>query len=148
MVKLVKIAFQKDMIKVNENGKEVWYDADPKVKNFVKSSFHEGDDIELNFEQRNGKACIVRVSRPGQAAPVAQQASAPVAETPAPTTQQSQGSWRGQKSPEESEKITRLSVLSSATQAAAVLTGQINDPAVLADVVVSLYNKFLAEIKK
>jgi len=151
-VKFIQAAFKKEMIKVSSNGQEVWYDCDPKAKGFAKTAFQPGDDVELTTEDRGGKVYVTRVSRPGQANynPNATQ------QAPAPQTQ-SQPSTAptvnvrpayGQKTPEESERISRLSAMSSASNAVQVLTGQINDPAVLGDIVVSLYNKMLAEIKK
>ena len=106
-------------------------------------------NFALVKEQRDGKDFVTQVRRPGgsagQSAPVSnnQATTAPqAAPAPKPT-------WNGGgKSPEESEKITRLSVMSTAANAAQILTGQITDPVVLGDVVVGLYNKFLAEIKK
>jgi len=149
MAKFLQVAFKKEMIKVNENGKDVWYEADAKAKGYAKSAFKEGDEVELVKEQRDGKDFVTQVRRPGgsagQSAPVSnnQATTAPqAAPAPKPT-------WNGGgKSPEESEKITRLSVMSTAANAAQILTGQITDPVVLGDVVVGLYNKFLAEIKK
>ena len=158
MVKFIQCAFKKEMIKVNENGKDVWYDADAKAKGYAKSAFKEGDEVELVIEQREGKSFVMQVRKPGQSAPQATQApttgssapvQAPVSQSvpqmaPAPVKQ----AWNGGgKSPEESEKITRLSVMSTAANAAQILTGQIQDPVVLGDVVVQLYHKFLAEIK-
>jgi hypothetical protein len=167
MIKLIKIAFKKDMIKVNENGKEVWYECDKAAKGYASKNFteatlskdnktvlEEGSEIELVLEQRNieGKnvQCVVQVRKPGQAAAPAPQASSqPSASTPAPaltssTTKQNYG----QKSPEESERITRLSVMSSAVASVQALTGRIETVEQLSDTVLFVYNRLLAEIKK
>ena len=157
MTKLIKVAFQKDMIKVNENGTEKWYDCEKAAKGFAKSNFkeatcnkenkvlEEGSEIELTIETRDNKPFVTQVRRPGQGAYTPPAASSAPAGTGAPAPYKPS---YGQKTPEESEKITRLSVMSSATQAVSVLTGQIQDPNQLADIVVALYTRMLAEIKK
>ena len=146
-MKFVKAAFKPDvhMIQVQVSGKDKpqWYACDQKVKTFAKNSFAEGDDIELTIEKREGKDYVTKVSRPGQAS--APQSQAPASE-PAKYTPNT-GKY-GAKTPEESEKITRLSVMSSAAQAIQVATGQITDPKILADAVIVLYRAMLAEIKK
>lgn len=156
-VKFIQAAFKKDMVKVLENGKDVWYNCDKAAKGFASKAFKEGDEVELVIEQRGNDPFVTQVRRPGGHVPAQQpyNGASQAAPSTAPQAAPAQAAAPyqakpayGQKSPEESEKITRLSVMSSATQAVQVMTGQINDPNVLGDVVVSLYNRMLAEIKK
>lgn len=164
-VKLIKVAFKKDMIKVNDNGKEMWYNCDKAAKGYAKTAFQEavcnkenvvlqeGSEVELVKERRNIEGqdvdFVTQVRKPGQGSytpPASTGASAPVS-SPQAATPAFKPSY-GAKTPEESEKITRLSIMSTAANAAQALTGQIQDPNVLGDVIVALYVKFLAEIKK
>jgi len=150
MVKFIKVAFKKDMINVEENGKGIWYDCDVKAKGYAKSAFQEGAEVELVKEDRGGKPFVTQVRRPGQGG-ASYTPPAPTGTTSTPqasqTTTPAKGNW-GQKSPEESEKITRLSVMSSATQAVQVMTGRIESTEVLTMTVLSLYKAMLEEIKK
>lgn len=167
MTKLIKVAFQKDMIKVNDNGKEVWYNCEKAVKNFIKSAFkeatcnkenkvlEEGEEIVLTTEQRNdetGKSCtfVTRASKAGQAAqggytPPPAVGSAPAAPASAPAPYKAP---YGEKSPEVQALIVKQSTMASACQAMQVLTGQITDVNDLAGKVLFLYNTMLAEIKR
>lgn len=158
MSKFVQVAFKKDMIKVNENGNEVWYDCDKAVKGFAGKAFQAGDDIELTKELRNGKNFVTRVSKPGQGgyqgggqnnqggAPANNGGSSSSSDS---GSSQPQGGYQGGKSQVESEKITRLSVMSTAaTLVSQGLVGQFQDPNTISDVTISVYNKLLAEIKK
>jgi hypothetical protein len=156
MAKFVQVAFKKDMIKVNEGGADVWYDTDKAVKGFAGKAFQAGDEIELTKELRNGKNFVTRVSKPGQGSGYqggqsSQSQSAPAASSSAAPDNggQRQGGYHGGKSPEESEKITRLSVMSTAGNIVSQgLCGQFQDPNTIGDVVISVYNKLLAEVKK
>jgi len=154
MPKFGRVAFKPDMILIKgpeNNGKGVWYNCSPQAKGYAKATFYEDDEVELVLEQRDGKPFVTQVKRPGQggASPAS---AAPTGGTSAPsgasTPNQGARPAYGQKTPEESEKITRLSVMSSATQAVQVMTGRIESTEVLTMTVLSLYKAMLEEIKK
>ena len=135
----IKVAYQKDMMKYKVNGEEKWGACSPVVKKFAGGAFKEGDACNITVEgEKEGMANITRVEKVGGASAPASGGSS--------TTSTSSKKY-GSKTPEESEKITRLSVLSSATKAVQTLTGQV-DVNTLEEVVVSLYNSLLKEVKK
>jgi hypothetical protein len=148
MAKFVKAAFQKDMIKVVEGGKEAWFDCDPKAKAFA-SSFKEGDEVDLVTETRNGKPFITQVRRPGAtaSAPVAPKANTQVAPVASAAKPAYTPKWEA-KTPDVQALIVKQSTMSSAANLMQVMTGQINDINVLGESVISLYNRMLAEINK
>jgi len=161
MVKFIKVAFKKDMINVSENGAQpVWYDCDPKAKGFAKTAFKEGDDVELVSENRGGKIFVTQVRRPGQGGqsnyqqpPVQQQQQQTPPATNTPATQEPprssySGDYQKPKTPAEVEIIVRQSTMAAAAQSVQVLTGQVQDPLVLSEIVIGIYQKLLAEIKR
>ena len=154
-VRLIKVAYQKDMIKVNEDGKEIWYDCDKAAKGYAKQNFKEatvgrdgktvleqGDEISLAFETRDNKQCVVRVSKPGSAPynPPAQSQPSQAAPASRPAYEP--------KSADTQAMIVRQSTMASASRSVQVLTGQIQDENVLAEKVISIYRKLLTVINE
>lgn len=142
--KVTKKSFKGDMLLLNEVGKESekgkWYFLSEPVQAFAKKiNVGAGSELEtIETEQRGKDTYITKLKTSGDSQAVVHrptyQGSAPAKNT----------SW-GQKSPEESEKITRLSVLSSVSNIVAQL--QLTDVEEIKKVSSELFRSFLAEIK-
>lgn len=158
MAKFLKAAFKKDMINVS-GMPEPWYDCDKAVKGFAGKAFKEGDDIELTIEQRNGKPFVTRVSKPGYggqqsqsqnqepAQPQSQGSTQSTSSSPSNGTMKMPSEYSKPFDPSTAEVVLRQSIMSSAAQAATVLTGAITDSGALTEVVIRIYKAMLAEIK-
>lgn len=135
----IKVAYQKDMMKYKVNGEEKWGACSPAVKKYAGGAFKEGEACDMTIEgEKEGMANITRVEKVGgSSAPASGGNSSPA----------SSSKKYGSKTPEESERITRLSIMSSTTTAVQALTGQV-DLNTIEEVTVSLYNALLKEIKK
>lgn len=142
--KVAKKSFKGDMLLLNEVGKESekgkWYFLTEAVQSFAKKlNVSAGSELEsIETEQRGKDTYITKLKANGESP----------ASVYKPTTayQQSsaKSSWN-QKTPEESEKITRLSVLSSVSNIVAQL--QLTDVEEIKKVSTELFRSFLAEIK-
>lgn len=68
MAKLVAIAKTegKNMLKIDiPEGSGIWAFCSPEVKAYAKKTFKEGDEVELQYEQKNGGYYITFIKRPG-----------------------------------------------------------------------------------
>lgn len=144
MSKFNQVAFKKEMIKVDG----VWYDCDPKAKGYAGKVFNEGDEVELVTEDRDGKPFVTKVCKPGGSTGGASaSSSSSSSSSSASSTSKSSGrKYSGGKTPEESERISRLSLMSSASSAVQVLTGQLSSPDELKEVVLDLYKAMAEEV--
>lgn len=138
-VTFVKVAIKKDMIKYKDlEGNEKWATCSDKVKSYVAKFFKEGDKMAVQGEQQDEFFYITKAENPDYAGGVKKEGEAP---------KSTSGSFQKTKSPEESERITRLSVLGSASQAVTALTGQV-DPNTIQEITLSLYTAMLNKIKE
>lgn len=148
----------KNMLKIVVNGQEQWADCTPQVKGFAGKAFQEGHDVVLTASYANNRYNVSRIEsasgRPQAQAPVNTppvQQTAPV-QTAKPAAQHTStysgySDYQKPRIPEESERMTRLSVLSSVCEAVAAIPGQV-DVNVLWDVIESGYNRLLAKVKE
>ncbi len=139
------------MMKIVVEGKEQWADCPQPVYDFAKKAFKEGQEVTLTAAYENNRYNVSRMEGGNAAttqAPAnttsASQASKPAGTSTAPVASKTYGGYG--KSPEESERITRLSVLSSVCTALGAIPGQVEVNAI-GDVVEELYTRFLNKIK-
>lgn len=147
----------KNMLKVIVNGQDQWADCTPQVKGFASKAFQEGQDVILTASFANNRYNVSRIENmSGGKPPVAAPSNtAPQTQAPKPATQPTtssyshygSGEYQKARTPEESERMTRLSVLSSVCEALAAVPGQI-DVNALWDVVETGYNRFLMKVKE
>ena len=140
------------MMKVVVEGKEQWADCSQPVYDFAKKAFKEGQEVTLTAAYENNRYNVSRMESGagGGTQTTTGASSASPTSKPSTTSTSSSGAGKpsyGNKSPEESERITRLSVLSSACSVVAAAPGQVEVNA-LGDVVEELYTRFLNKIKE
>ena len=152
------------MMKIIVNGQEQWADCDPKVKGFAGKTMQEGQDVILTATFANNRYYISRISSAGTAAPqtVPQTTPPQQQQTYQPPAQQTYQQpavhqpvgdvappkqYMNPRTPEEAERMTRLSVLSSVSTALAAVPGQI-DVNTLGDVIETMYTRFLTKVKE
>lgn len=139
------------MMKVIVDGKEQWADCANPVYEFAKKSFQEGQDITLTADYANNRYNVSRIEAGSgsSSSPSSSGSSLAPANKPAASSSNYSPSSTGKsygKSPEESERITRLSVLSSVCTLLGAIPGQVEVNAV-GDVAEELYNRFLGKVK-
>lgn len=138
------------MMKVVVEGKEQWADCSQAVYDFAKKAFKEGQEVTLTAAYENNRYNVSRMEggNAGASQTPANNFSSTQTSKPAGTSTASGKSYGGYgKSPEESERITRLSVLSSVCTALGAIPGQVEVNAI-GDVVEELYTRFLNKIKE
>lgn len=157
-----------NMFKATVDGKSQWVHCPQNVKNFAGKAFQSGQPISMDATFANNHYTATRVTsvdggQPEQTPPQVQQAVNPppqqysqpaqVQNTHVPQAQVSNSGlrapskYRDPVTPEESDRMCRLSVLSSVSQAVSTLQGQV-DVNTIGDVMLSLYDKCLAKIKE
>lgn len=146
------------MMKVIVNGQEQWADCSPQVKGFAAKALREGQDVVLTASYANNRYNISRIEANGgyqqpaqtttsRPAP-AQTYTPPAAQTqPVSTQNYNNADYMKPRTPEEAERMTRLSVLSSVCSALGAIPGQI-DLNTLWDVVEAGYVRFLNKVKE
>jgi len=132
------------MMKVVVDGKEQWADCSQAVHDFAKKAYKEGQEVTMTAEFDNNRYNVSRMEGGNNTSAAAGSASS--ASSSKPTTTSTTKSY-GSKTPEESERITRLSVLSSVCTALGAIPGQVEVNAV-GDVVEELYTRFLNKVKE
>lgn len=150
----------RNMMKISVNGKEQWADCSPNVKGFAATTIQSGQDVVLTASFINNRYNISRINANGAGTPPpavyqppvqntgVQQTYTPPVQQPSPSTQNYNATeYMKPRTPEEAERMTRLSVLSSICTALAAIPGQI-DVNTLWDVVESGYDRFLAKVKQ
>jgi len=176
MVKFIKAAKTKKMLQVEIDGKEEWTNTNENVYNFAKSKFKNGDELEIHYNEQDGMKFVTRVTGSGTGSTGKETGSSPESKYTCedcgaslkdsrykkcytcnqknPATikfsslkESSSKSGYYAKSPEESEKIKRLSILSSAAQAAMVVQAQV-DANALAAYVLNLYDAFYKKVSE
>lgn len=110
MYRVVKKSFKGDMLQLSEetqtDEQAKWFFLTPAVQKFAVT-IKKGDSIDVVTEDKGDKKYISRINTGKGSAE-----RTPTAEAPTKTWSKPASTW-GQKSPEESEKISRLSLLSS-----------------------------------
>jgi hypothetical protein len=116
---------------------EVWYTCAEPVKPYL-AKMNKGDAVTAEYKTEKYKKIIVKLMKDSVAAPVAQTgpttSAAPVTKSWTPKTQD----------PDTVERITRGNAINAA---AAVLAGRQEDPDTLAEMVISVAEKFVIYIK-
>jgi hypothetical protein len=144
-MKLVKIARTKKMLKVEINGQEEWTNTSDAVYNFAKKAFKEGDEIELQYEEKDGMKFVNRITKPGQSNNTSSENRSNYTNKYKKSSSEKKNYY--EKSPTEKEQIKRLSILSSACHAAKTVTGQV-DANALEEYILNLYGKFYEKISE
>lgn len=148
-----------NMMKVVVNGKEQWADCPQNVKNFAEKAFGEGQDVVLTADFVNNRYNVSRIEQAGgyqqppqqptQQAPAYQQAvQQPTQQFTPPTAGNLEmpRKYRDPVTPDEAERMCRLSVLASVCESVSALTGQV-DANVLPDVIEATYDRLLNKVK-
>jgi hypothetical protein len=143
------------MLKISVNGQEQWADCSPQVKGFAAKVLQEGQDVVLTAAYLNNRYNVSRIEAfgAGTQPPAQNHVNQPPA-TPAYTPAQhsapqnyNSSEFMKPRTPEEAERMTRLSVLSSVCTALGAVPGQI-DVNTLWDVVDAGYARFLTKVKE
>jgi hypothetical protein len=129
MYKITRKSFKGDMVELqsadNATEKPKWYFLDEKVQTYSKN-LKKGDTVNAKFIQKGKDSVITYITKGGESdvqspastdKPTSSYKSYPKYQSNNATQKPA---W-GQKSPEESERITRLSVLSSTVAIVAAL---------------------------
>jgi hypothetical protein len=137
--------------------KEDWIDCTPEAKSFASQNLKEGDDVEVVYV---GSASVPTIQQIGKVGTIKTGSPAPAVSTPAPVEGAKQeetttarpttvhvGKYRDPMNPDESRAVRRLSVMTSTCNAVNAVTSQV-DPNGLADYIIVLFNKLLAEVEK
>lgn len=147
-MKFIKAAYQKKMVKVEiESGNPVWATCSDAVHAFAKKAFKEGDEVDIQYDQKNGQYFVTRITKPGQSTYTNKEEYSPKTDFPktTPTNIVNSNSTAKKytsysKSPEDKEQIKRLSVLRAVSTAVQTMTGQL-DANTLGDYIEELYRK-------
>lgn len=169
-----KLAYQKGnkyLLKmILDNGEEKWATTTAKVCSYAKGNFSEGEECEFDYENKNGQYHVKRIMKLGETgdAPV-EVSNTGEGKTCScgkkikndkydncyscnqknPTGGSAlKSGYMKEKTPEESDRIMKLSLLATASHAVKVLTAQLPDADAVADAVIMIYNKLYNEIKK
>lgn len=150
---IFRVAYKKDTrvsIKVQDGDKKpVWMTCSDAVYSWCKKSFKDGDEVNVEYTENNGRFTATRVSKDGTspAPQVEKKAEAPKQETKVekPATGVASYSrpreYMKPKTPEESKQMRACSILSSVCQAVQSIVGHI-DVNGLGDIVEALYDRF------
>ena len=158
MLKFVRVASQKDMLKLkDEHNKENWIDCTAEVKSFAAQNLKPEEEVEVIYADGVKVPTIKKIGKKGSIQPGT---PAPAVSTPAPaagSVKQEEttgkvssvhvGKYRDPMNPDEARIVRRQSVMASACNAVSAVTSQI-DPNGLGDYIVVLFNKLLAEGEK
>lgn len=163
---------------VLDTGEEKWGTTSQAVFNFAKANFKEGDDADFVYKVENNQYLIDRINKPGYTpkayekkettstpVPVAEPSSEHVCEDcgvnlkdgkykkcyncnqKKPTPNYS-GDYMKPRTPEEAERMTRLSILSSVCEAIGIMTGQVGDIGTLWEQIETLYDEAYKKITR
>ena len=138
------------MMKVVVDGKEQWADCSQAVYDFAKKSFKEGQEVTLTAAYENNRYNVSRMESGNGGGTQTTPSTSPTSKPATTTGTSSSGAGKtsyGSKSPEESERITRLSVFSSVCTALGAIPGQVEVNAI-GDVAEELYIRFLNKVKE
>lgn len=140
-----------------KDGKSIWVNAPANVINFIKvlskdNKINIGDEITLEGGLEAGKWNATKLIWGTGTNTPSSNIAQPKTENAAPaqkTTSSYSGNvkYRDPVTPEESERMCRLSVLSSVATMMTALTGQV-DPNNVGDIATSLYDKFMEKVKE
>lgn len=119
--KFVKSAHQKDMINVDIDGVGTkWLFCDKAVKTFAKMNFKEGDEIEFDYEEKDGKFTVN-----GYVKKAGSEASSE-GYTPPPEAKSSYSGGSGYKSQEVQESIKRQAIGHMVSRSLIALQGHVD----------------------
>ena len=137
---------------VLDDGQEKWATTSQAVFNFAKNNFKEGDDADFVYRVDNNQYFVDRINKPGYKQETQSggynpnPSSQDSGQKPAPSSPQktyspyNSGDYMKPRTPEEAERMTRLSILSSVCEAIKVFSGTINDANTLWEMVETIYN--------
>lgn len=118
-----------------------WFSKTPAVESFL-SGIQKGDSVDIKSEKKNGRNILSYITKTASGSVVV----APDKGTSTGTGYKPSG-YSSHKSPEESEKIKRLSILSSVCTAVTALTGQLDQNS-LVECINTLYDKLYAKVSQ
>lgn len=172
--KLAVVKNKKFLIKmVLDTGEEKWGTTSQAVFNFAKANFKEGDDAEFVYKVDNNQYLIDRISKPGYVVKTQQPNVSPSSDSQPssahvcedcgvnlkdgkykkcyncnkknPTVNYG-GDYMKPRTPEEADRMTRLSILSSVCEAIGIMTGQVGDVGTLWEQIETLYDEAYKKI--
>jgi hypothetical protein len=172
--KLAVFKNKKYLIKmVLDDGQEKWGSTSQAVFNFAKANFKEGDDADFVYKVENNQYLIDRINKPGYVGKTQQSNVSPTPDSqPSPAhvcedcgvtlkdgkykkcyncnqkkpTPTYSGDYMKPRTPEEAERMTRLSILSSVCEAIGIMTGQVGDIGTLWEQIETLYDEAYKKI--
>jgi hypothetical protein len=159
MVKLLKIASARDMIQLDlGDGKTpTWAHCPSAIKVYATQNLKLGDVVDIVSEQQNDGLHVTKISAVGMVQPPPKAINTPATTGAAvgPTTQtpvqqpKDTGNYR-LVSPDTQRLIVHQSTMASACTAVQSIICQIEDtkPDVVAEYILTVYRKLLAEVEK
>jgi len=138
---------------VTDEGKEVWAETSKEVVDYAKGNFNSydektgfpGETVNFEYTTKNGKYAVTKIMKIG-CVETAKTHEPIKTTTDAPTHTQTKQPYTPYV--KNDELIVKQTVLKASVEAVKVLSGIIDKPEVLAQVVLSLYDTFLAHLKK
>lgn len=132
------------MVKIEVDGKEIWAECSDPVKKWAKDNFKEGDVVELELAEKNGKYKVEgKITKEGQtSAPTTQTNSQPsTTSTPSNYSSSSSAKKTWGKTPEECDSIKRQAIGHMVSRSLIALQAHL-DPNNIHEVAEQLYSTY------
>ena len=154
----------KFLAKIEMEGKDKWFTVTQAVYNYATKNYEEGDEVDVHYTVKNGQYFATKITRPG----TSKREETPE-EKPEFTCSDcgrelkdgkydkcyncnkknpSKATTKSTYVPKDTESIKKQAVLKASVHAIQVMTGQINDVEALGEMVLALYDRFLAKINE
>ena len=160
MVKLLRIANQQDVLQLDfcDGKTPTWAKCPSAVKSFALQNLKIGDEVDVITEIQNdglhvtkiGKVGTLGTQPPQQGAPSGAGSSGQPPATASLTRTEQTNTYENSDNPDTQRLIVHQSVMSSACSAVQALICQLEDtdPNKIAEYIVTVYNRLLAEVEK
>lgn len=140
--KFIRAGHKEPFIKVVMDGKDTWCSCSDAVRTYAKNNFAEGDDVEFEYEMKDGKPSITsKVTKAGGSSSSSKSSSSEKKETKS-YSQPTGNKWND---PAVQESIKRQAVAHATTRALLSLQGHLN-PNNIGEVFDTLYDKILNKV--
>ena len=160
MVKLLRIANQQDVLQLDfcDGKTPTWAKCPSAVKSFALQNLKIGDEVDVITETQNdglhvtkiGKVGTLGTQPPQQGAPSSAGSSGHPPATTSLKQPEQTNTYTNSDNPDTQRLIVHQSVMSSACSAVQALICQLEDtdPNKIAEYIVTVYNRLLAEVEK
>ena len=160
MVKLLRIANQQDVLQLDfcDGKTPTWAKCPSAVKSFALQNLKIGDEVDVITETQNdglhvtkiGKVGTLGTQPPQQGAPSGAGSSGQPPATASLKQPEQTNTYKNSDNPDTQRLIVHQSVMSSACSAVQALICQLEDtdPNKIAEYIVTVYNRLLAEVEK